>query len=88
MKADQIITEVFDEYGTDILNISDFGIMYGDGVFQDSPVTHVVLDGDNLLFYSANPYLGGDFQDDEYEQLLIEDEDCLDEITAALKSLI
>jgi hypothetical protein len=35
----------------------------------------VVLDGNKLQLYSANPDLGNDFQDDDYEPILLEDDD-------------
>lgn len=83
MIADEIIKEVFDEYGTPVLNIADYDITTG-----IDQVTHVVLDGDNLLAYMANPELMDDFQDDEYEQLIIDDPECEEEIKAAIKELL
>ena len=83
MKADDIILEVFDEYNTSVLNIADFGITCG-----IDQVTHIALDGDRLLAYMANPDLMDDFQDDDYEQLLIEDEDCWDEIRTAIVDML
>lgn len=83
MKADDIILEVFDEYGTSVLNIADFGVTCG-----IDQVTHVVLDGDRLLAYMANPDLLDDFQDDDYEQLLIDDEDCWAEIRDAIVGML
>lgn len=83
MKADEIIKEVFDEFDTNVLNIADFDITCG-----IDQVTHVVLDGDNILAYMANPELGIDFQDDDYEQLIIEDPECEAEIIASIKELL
>lgn len=70
MKATDTIKEVFENYETNVLNIADEGINddYAD-------ITHVVLDGNNLLLYSANPELLNDFQDDDYEQVYLEDDD-------------
>lgn len=70
MKATDAIKEVFENYDTNVLNIADEGI---DDGYVD--ITHVVLDGDNLLLYSANPDLLDDFQDDDYEQVYLEDDD-------------
>lgn len=72
MKASQSIAEVFKSYGTNVLNIADSHI--DDGY---APITHVVLDGNELLLYSANPDLGNDFQNDDYEQILVEDDNDL-----------
>jgi hypothetical protein len=38
-------------------------------------ITHVVLDGNNLILYSGNPDLLEDFQDDDYEQVYLEEDD-------------
>ena len=70
MKASDTIKEVFENYDTNVLNIADEGI---DDGYVD--ITHVVLDGNNLLLYSANPELLNDFQDDDYEQVYLEDDD-------------
>jgi hypothetical protein len=70
MKATQTIKDVFENYETNVLNVADCGL---DDGYND--ITHVVLDGNNLLIYSANPELGSDFQDDYYEQLFLEDDD-------------
>ena len=70
MKATDTIKEVFENYETNVLNIADEGI---DDGYVD--ITHVVLDGNNLLLYSANPDLLNDFQDDDYEQVYLEDDD-------------
>ena len=70
MKATDTIKEVFENYDTNVLNIADAGI---DDGYVD--ITHVVLDGNNLLLYSANPDLLDDFQDDNYEQVYLEDDD-------------
>lgn len=70
MKATDTIKEVFENYKTNVLNIADEGI---DDGYVD--ITHVVLDGNNLLLYSANPELLNDFQDDDYEQVYLEDDD-------------
>ena len=70
MKATDTIKEVFENYDTNVLNIADEGI---DDGYVD--ITHVVLDGNNLLLYSANPDLLDDFQDDNYEQVYLEDDD-------------
>ena len=70
MKATDLIKDVFEEYETNVLNIADEGI---DDGYVD--ITHVVLDGNNLLLYSANPELLNDFQDDDYEQVYLEDDD-------------
>lgn len=70
MKATDTIKEVFENYDTNVLNIADAGI---DDGYVD--ITHVVLDGNNLLLYSANPDLLDDFQDDNYDQVYLEDDD-------------
>ena len=70
MRATDTIKEVFENYETNVLNIADEGI---DDGYVD--ITHVVLDGNNLLLYSANPDLLNDFQDDDYEQVYLEDDD-------------
>lgn len=71
MKATEGIKDVFENYDTNVLNVS--GLNLDDGY---SEITHVVLDGNGeLLLYNANPELGNDFQDDYYDQLLIEDDD-------------
>ena len=70
MRATDTIKEVFENYDTNVLNIADEGI---DDGYVD--ITHVVLDGNNLLLYSANPELLNDFQDDDYEQVYLEDDD-------------
>lgn len=70
MKATDTIKEVFENYETNVLNIADEGI---DDGYVD--ITHVVLDGNNLILYSGNPDLGQDFQDDDYEQVYLEDDD-------------
>lgn len=70
MKASINIKDVFENYDTNVLNISDCEL--DDGYTQ---ITHVVLDGSNLLLYNGNPELGSDFQDDDYEQLYLEDDD-------------
>ena len=70
MKATDTIKEVFENYETNVLNIADEGI--DDGYVN---ITHVVLDGNSLLLYSANPELLNDFQDDDYEQVYLEDDD-------------
>ena len=70
MKATDTIKEVFENYDTNVLNIADEGI--DDGYVN---ITHVVLDGNSLLLYSANPELLNDFQDDDYEQVYLEDDD-------------
>lgn len=72
MRATDRIKEVFENNDTNVLNIADYG--FDDGYVD---ITHVVLDGNELLLYSANPDLGNDFQDDDYEQVLIEDDDDL-----------
>lgn len=84
MYADDIIREVFDEYGTNVLNIADFGITTG-----IDQVTHAVLDGDRVLGYMADPDLGEDFQDGEYELIPIEDDpECEEEVYEAIRCLI
>lgn len=83
MKTDELITEVFEQYDTNVLNIADYDIT--SGIDQ---VTHVVLDGDRVIPYMANPDLMEDFQDDDYEQLLIEDEGCLSEIRSAILDML
>jgi len=70
MKATDTIKEAFENYETNVFNIADEGI--NDGYVD---ITHVVLDGNNLLLYSANPDLLDDFQDDDYEQVYLEDDD-------------
>ena len=70
MKANDNIKSVFENYGTNVLVISDYEIDDGYDI-----ITHVVLDGSNLLLYNGNPDLGKDFQDDDYEQLFLEDDD-------------
>ena len=70
MRATNTIKEVFENYETSVFNIADEGI--NDGYVD---ITHVVLDGNNLLLYSANPDLLDDFQDDDYEQVYLEDDD-------------
>lgn len=70
MKATDKIKDIFRNYDTNVLNIADAGI---DDGYVD--ITHVVLDGDNLIPYSANPDLLDDFQDDDYEQAYLEDDD-------------
>ena len=70
MKATQTIKDVFENHETNVLNIADAGI---DDGYVD--ITHVVLDGNNLILYSANPDLLNDFQDDDYEQVYLEDDD-------------
>ena len=83
MKATDTIKEVFENYETNVLNIADEGI---DDGYVD--ITHVVLDGNNLLLYSANPDLLNDFQDDDYEQVYLEDDDDRwQEIKSAIISL-
>lgn len=70
MKAKSNVKDVFEYYDTNVLNVSECGL---DDGYVD--ITHVVLDGDNLLLYNANPDLGVDFQDEDYEQLFLEDDD-------------
>ena len=70
MKATQTIKDVFENYETNVLNIAYAGI---DDGYMD--ITHVVLDGNNLILYSGNPDLENDFQDDDYEQVHLEDDD-------------
>ena len=70
MRATDSIKDVFENYETNVLNIADEGI--NDGYVD---ITHVVLDGDNLILYSANPDLLDDFQDDDYEPAYLEDDD-------------
>lgn len=70
MKATSKIKDIFNSYDTNVLNVSDCDL--DDGF---TPITHIVLDGNNLLLYNANPDLGNDFQDDDYEQLYLEDDD-------------
>lgn len=70
MRATNTIKEAFENYETSVFNIADEGI--NDGYVD---ITHVVLDGNNLLLYSANPDLLDDFQDDDYEQVYLEDDD-------------
>lgn len=70
MRATDTIKDVFENYDTNVLNIADEGI--DDGYLD---ITHVVLDGNNLLLYSANPDLLEDFQDDDYEQVYLEEDD-------------
>ena len=83
MKATENIKDVFENNDTNVLNIADFG--FDDGYTE---ITHVVLDGNYLLLYSANPDLGSDFMDDDYEQVLVEDDDDLwMEIKSAIVSL-
>ena len=83
MRATDTIKEVFENYETNVLNIADEGI---DDGYVD--ITHVVLDGNNLLLYSANPDLLNDFQDDDYEQVYLEDDDDRwQEIKSAIISL-
>lgn len=81
MKATDTIKDIFKNYDTNILNIADAGI---DDGYVD--ITHVVLDGDNLILYSANPDLLDDFQDDNYEQAYVEDDN--DDTWEAIKSAI
>lgn len=80
--ADETIIGIFEEYGTNVLNIADYEIDCG-----YAPVTHVALDGSHLIAYSGNPDLGEDFQDDDYEQLIIDSECCAREITEAVMDL-
>jgi hypothetical protein len=70
MKATQTSKDVFENYDTNVLNIADEGI---DDGYMD--ITHVVLDGNNLILYSGNPDLLEDFQDDDYEQVYLEEDD-------------
>ena len=70
MKATQTIKDVFENYETNVLNVADCGL---DDGYND--ITHVVLDGNNLILYSGNPDLLNDFQDDDYEQVYLEDDD-------------
>ena len=70
MRATENIKNVFENYDTNVLNIADCG--FDDGYVD---ITHVVLDGNSLLLYSGNPDLGQDFQDDDYEQVYLEDDD-------------
>lgn len=70
MKATDTIKEVFENYDTNVLNIADEGI--DDGYLD---ITHVVLDGNQLLLYHGNPDLLEDFQDDDYEQVYMEEDD-------------
>lgn len=81
MKATDTIKDIFKNYETNVLNIADAGI---DDGYVD--ITHVVLDGDNLILYSANPDLLDDFQDDNYEQAYVEDDN--DDTWEAIKSAI
>lgn len=83
MKTSQSIKDKFKSYDTNVLNIADFG--FDDGY---DPITHVVLDGSNLLLYNANPDLGEDFQDDDYTQLFLEDDSIVwNDILYTLKNL-
>ena len=70
MRATENIKDVFESNDTNVLNIADYG--FDDGYLD---ITHVVLDGNSLLLYSGNPDLGQDFQDDDYEQVYLEDDD-------------
>lgn len=70
MKAASKVKDVFYEKDTNILNVSECGL--DDGYLD---ITHVVLDGNNLVLYSGNPELGDNFQDDDYEQAYLEDDD-------------
>jgi hypothetical protein len=70
MKATPTIKDVFENYDTNVLNIADEGI--DDGYLD---ITHVVLDGNQLLLYHGNPDLLDDFQDDDYEQVYLEEDD-------------
>jgi hypothetical protein len=70
MKATPTIKDVFENYDTNVLNIADEGI--DDGYLD---ITHVVLDGNQLLLYHGNPDLLEDFQDDDYEQVYLEEDD-------------
>lgn len=81
MKATDTIKDIFKNYETNVLNIADAGI---DDGYVD--ITHVVLDGDNLILYSANPDLLDDFQDNDYEQAYVEDDN--DDTWEAIKSAI
>ena len=72
MKATPAIKEVFSEFETKVLNISDYGL-----TDAHNEITHVVLDKKELLLFSANPDLGDNFQDEDYEQILINDNDKL-----------
>lgn len=71
MIATDTIKEVFENYDTNVLNIADCEIDDGYGM----SITHVVLDGNYLIPYSGNPELLNDFQDDDYEQVYLEDDD-------------
>lgn len=70
MNATDLIKDVFENYETNVLNIADLDL--DDGF---APITHVVLDGNKLQLYSGNPDLGNDFQDDDYEPILLDDDD-------------
>ena len=83
MYADDTILEVFEEYNTNVLNIADYDITCG-----IDQVTHVVLDGRTVIPYMANPDLMDDFQDDEYEQLLLDDPECQEEVLPAIRDLL
>ncbi|MBQ2175586.1 MAG: hypothetical protein II453_11165 [Alphaproteobacteria bacterium] len=83
MKATEAIKDIFKNYDTNVLNIADEGI--DDGYLG---ITHVVLDGNQLLLYHANPDLLEDFQDDDYEQVYLEeDDDRWQEIKSAISRL-
>lgn len=69
-KATRDIKDTFSEFETTVLNISDYDLDK-DG----ECITHAVLDGDNILLYSANPDLGDNFQDEDYEQIFLDDDD-------------
>ena len=70
MNATDLIKDVFENYETNVLSIADLDL--DDGF---APITHVVLDGNKLQLYSGNPDLGNDFQDDDYEPILLDDDD-------------
>ena len=82
-KANSNIKDVFNSYDTCVLNIADEELDC-----NGTCITHVVLDGDQLLVYSGNEDLGEDFQDDDYDQVYIEDDDEVwDDIIEAILSL-
>lgn len=70
MNATDLIKDVFENRETNVLNIADLDL--DDGF---ASITHVVLDGNKLQLYSGNPDLEDDFQDDDYEPILLDDDD-------------
>ena len=57
------LSELFDEYETDILNVSDFDLVY-----NGTRIDTVVNNGDDISFWAGDP------DEDEYaEEILLDD---------------